>query len=391
MHIQNSVKRGRGRGLVALVGAVIAAPACFLPVPPVDEDPSTSSASSSGGASTDEVPTTGGESTSTGDATSTGVADTTSSSTSEAGESSTGTTEFSLPTCPYDPPGAVVTLAAGAEGDMSLQACGTNKQFTRLKLMQSTGTALPFAACSDDACSECADDMAVDLDVAVPDPFSVFGAGVVEGGCYALDMKWERPTVGDPAVCQPSTPASHFHLLRTHAYVNWHRPVVIATPKSMLRSKLAVSQPDDFISDKWRPAQGDPTITDPSAVERIILCSGKIRWELVSARTRLGLDGKVAILSLERLYPLPADELAAELAKYPHVTDIRFAQDEPENQGAWQFMQLHLPQAMAERLPGRGFEMRPFTRPAASAPSVGSHKLHQQQEEALLTAALTQE
>ena len=193
------------------------------------------------------------------------------------------------------------------------------------------------------------------------------------------------------AVCQPSTPASHFHLLRTHAYVNWHRPVVIATPKSMLRSKLAVSQPDDFISDKWRPAQGDPTITDPSAVERIILCSGKIRWELVSARTRLGLDGKVAILSLERLYPLPADELAAELAKYPHVTDIRFAQDEPENQGAWQFMQLHLPQAMAERLPGRGFEMRPFTRPAASAPSVGSHKLHQQQEEALLTAALTQE
>lgn len=206
MYIQNSVKRGRGRGLVALVGAVIAAPACFLPVPPVDEDPSTSSASSSGGASTGEVPTTGGESTSTGEATSTGVAETsTSSSTSEAGESSTGTTEFSLPTCPYDPPGAVVTLAAGAEGDMSLQACGTNKQFTRLKLMQSTGTALPFAACSDDACSECADDMAVDLDVAVPDPFSIFGAGVVEGGCYALDMKWERPTEGDPAVCQPST------------------------------------------------------------------------------------------------------------------------------------------------------------------------------------------
>ena len=193
---------------------------------------------------------------------------------------------------------------------------------------------------------------------------------------------------GALAVCQPSTPASHFHLLRTHAYVNWHRPVVIATPKSMLRNKLAVSTPEDFTQGKWCPALGDPTITDHRAVKRVILCSGKIRWELVAERSRLGLDGQVAILSLERLYPLPAKELADELAKYPHVTDVRFVQDEPENQGAWQFMQLHLPQAISEHLPGYDLRMRPFTRPAASAPSVGSHSVHEQQERDLLDAAL---
>lgn len=193
---------------------------------------------------------------------------------------------------------------------------------------------------------------------------------------------------GALAVCQPSTPASYFHLLRTHAYVNWHRPVVIATPKSMLRSKMAVSPRSEFLEGRWQPAMGDPTITDPSTVERIVLCSGKIRWELVQARAEAGLDQKVAILPLERLYPLPARELAAELAKYPHVSDIRWAQDEPENQGAWWFLQLHLPAAVAAFLPGYDLRMTGITRPAASAPSVGSVKVHQAQEADLIARAL---
>lgn len=193
---------------------------------------------------------------------------------------------------------------------------------------------------------------------------------------------------GALAVCQPSTPASHFHLLRTHAYVNWHRPVVIATPKSMLRNKQAVSMPEDFTDGKWCPALADPSIADPAAVRRVLLCSGKIRWELVTERAARGLDGQVAILSLERLYPLPAKELAEELAKYRHVTDVRFVQDEPENQGAWQFMALHLPGAIAEHLPGYELRMRPVTRPAASAPSVGSHSVHEQQQRDLLESAL---
>lgn len=193
---------------------------------------------------------------------------------------------------------------------------------------------------------------------------------------------------GALAVCQPSTPSSYFHLLRTHAYVNWHRPVVIATPKSMLRSKVAVSPVSEFTHGRWQPAMGDPTITDHGAVQRIVLCSGKIRWELVAARAEAGLDGQVAILPLERLYPLPARELAAELAKYPQVTDIRWVQDEPENQGAWWFLQLHLPAAVAAFLPGYELRMTGITRPAASAPSVGSVKVHAAQEAELLARAL---
>ncbi len=195
---------------------------------------------------------------------------------------------------------------------------------------------------------------------------------------------------GALAVCQPSTPARSFHLLRTHAYVNWHRPVVVATPKSMLRSKQAVSEVSEFIHGSWQPAMGDPTITDHAAVKRIVLCSGKIRWELVNARAEAGLDGQVAILPLERLYPLPTKELAAELARYPQVSDIRFVQDEPENQGAWWFLKLTLPDAIAAQLPGYELKMTGVTRPAASAPAVGDLRVHLQQHADLMQRALAE-
>ena len=193
---------------------------------------------------------------------------------------------------------------------------------------------------------------------------------------------------GALAVCQPSTPASYFHLLRTHAYVNWHRPVVIITPKSMLRNKLAMSTPAEITSSSWQPAMDDPTITDPSAVTRLVLCSGKIRWDLVAAREKFGLEGQVAIIPLERLYPLPTKELAAVLARYRHVTDVRYAQDEPSNQGAWWYMERNLPAAIKAVMPDYDLVMTPFTRAESSAPSVGSHHLHEEQQAALLKAAL---
>ncbi|MCG6566303.1 multifunctional oxoglutarate decarboxylase/oxoglutarate dehydrogenase thiamine pyrophosphate-binding subunit/dihydrolipoyllysine-residue succinyltransferase subunit [Tessaracoccus sp. ZS01] len=193
---------------------------------------------------------------------------------------------------------------------------------------------------------------------------------------------------GALAVCQPSTPANHFHLLRQHAYVNWHRPVVIATPKSMLRNKLATSTPEEFTSGRWHPALDDPTIKDPSKVERIVLCSGKVRWDLVARREKNGHDGKIAIIALERLYPLPAEELVSILRRYSHVSDIRFVQDEPENQGAWPFMSVHLPGAVKELFPEFDMKMTRVTRPWSSAPSVGSMAVHKQQEEDLLRAAL---
>ncbi len=188
------------------------------------------------------------------------------------------------------------------------------------------------------------------------------------------------------AVCQPSTAASYFHLLRQHAYVNWHRPVVIATPKSMLRSKQAASMPEEFTSGKWRPALDDPTVEDALQVERVLVCSGKIRWELVSRREKLGLDGKVAIVALERLYPLPGEEMAEIMDRYRHVTDVRFVQDEPANQGPWPFISVHLPNAIRMHS-DYDLEMQRIARAWSSAPSVGSHKVHLQQTEELLQRA----
>ncbi len=191
------------------------------------------------------------------------------------------------------------------------------------------------------------------------------------------------------AVCQPSTPASYFHLLRTHAYVNWHRPVVIMTPKSMLRNKAAMSTPEEIQHGRWQPAMDDPTIHDPAAVERLILCSGKVRWDLMAQRSKLGLDGQVAVIPLERLYPLPAEELATILQRYRQVHDVRYVQDEPANQGAYWFLELHLAKALRQYLPDYELRLRPYTREAASAPSVGSHHLHETQESQLLRSALS--
>ena len=188
-------------------------------------------------------------------------------------------------------------------------------------------------------------------------------------------------------VAQPSTPASYFHLLRRHALNERHRPVIVATPKSMLRNKLATSMPDEFTSGSWRPVLSDPTITDPSKVEKVLLCSGKVRWDLVTRRGQNGLDGKVAIIGVERLYPLPSQEVADALARFEHVTEVTWVQDEPANQGAWSFMALNLPAALREAVPGRRWELLSVTRPASSAPSVGSAKVSEQQQKAMLDAA----
>jgi 2-oxoglutarate dehydrogenase E1 component len=190
------------------------------------------------------------------------------------------------------------------------------------------------------------------------------------------------------AVAQPSTPASYFHLLRAHALGERHRPLIVATPKSMLRNKQAVSYPEDFTSGSWRPVLSDPTITDESQVESVLLCSGKVRWDLVTGRQKAGRDGKVAIVAVERLYPLPAAEIAAELRRFPNVHEVRWVQDEPANQGAWPFMALNLPQALLEAAPGQRWELVPVTRAASSAPAVGSSKVHESQQRSLVETAL---
>lgn len=220
-------------------------------------------------------------------------------------------------------------------------------------------------------------------------PHGYEGAGPDHSSCR-IERWLQSCEGGNLAVTMPSTPASYFHLLRQHAYVNWHRPLVVATPKSMLRNPAATSAPSEFVDSKWRPALADPSITDPGTVRRVLLCSGKVRWDLVAKRAELGLDGQVAIIAVERLYPLATDALVEILRRFPPLDDIRFVQEEPENQGAWQFLERHLVPELSAGL-GRAIALRPFTRPAAPASSVGSHDVHIAQQEELITAALTQQ
>jgi 2-oxoglutarate dehydrogenase E1 component len=182
-------------------------------------------------------------------------------------------------------------------------------------------------------------------------------------------------------VAQPSSAASHFHLLRKHSLGEEHRPLIIFTPKSMLRRKEAASQPSDFTDGTFRPVIGDETV-DTDAVERVLLCSGRITWDLVNERRKRD-DHKTAIVRLEQLYPRPVEEIKAELAKYPNLKDVRWVQDEPANMGPWPHMALNL----TPHLDGVPFYR--VSRPESSSPSVGQQSRHVEEQKELLQQAFS--
>jgi len=180
-------------------------------------------------------------------------------------------------------------------------------------------------------------------------------------------------------VAQPSTPGNYFHLLRWQVHSPYHRPLVVFTPKSMLRHKAARSGVDELTTVAFQPVIGD-TEASAGGVRRVLLCSGKLYWELAAARERLG-GSDIAIVRVERLYPLPAAELAEVLAEFPADAELCWVQDEPANQGPWPFMALNLPAALGGR------PLRAITRAASSSPAVGSAKLHEREQIALIETA----
>ncbi|WP_374707074.1 multifunctional oxoglutarate decarboxylase/oxoglutarate dehydrogenase thiamine pyrophosphate-binding subunit/dihydrolipoyllysine-residue succinyltransferase subunit [Catellatospora sp. TT07R-123] len=182
-------------------------------------------------------------------------------------------------------------------------------------------------------------------------------------------------------VAIPSTPASHFHLLRRQALSPKRKPLVVFTPKSLLRHRLAVSSVADFTTGTFQPVLGETAQLDAAQVKRVLFCSGKVYYDLVQARQERGITD-TAIIRLEQLYPLPVEEVKAELAKYPAAEDFCWVQEEPANQGAWSFVALNL----LEHLDG--VRMRRISRPSAAAPAVGSTKLHDVEQSALIEAAL---
>jgi multifunctional 2-oxoglutarate metabolism enzyme len=180
-------------------------------------------------------------------------------------------------------------------------------------------------------------------------------------------------------VAQPSTPASYFHLLRQHSLGDVHRPMVVFTPKSMLKRKEAASQPEDFTSGDFRPFIAD-AVADPDKVETLLLCSGRVTWDLMVERGKRPDGDRFAIARIEQLYPQPIDDIAAEIARYPHLKHVRWVQDEPRNMGPWPHYLLNVWGSV-------GHEVEPITRPASSSPSVGTAKRHAEEQRELMAGA----
>lgn len=172
-------------------------------------------------------------------------------------------------------------------------------------------------------------------------------------------------------VAQPSTPANYFHLLRWQVESERHKPMVVFTPKSLLRHKAATSKAVDFTSGAFQPFLGD-TSADAGKVTKVVLTSGRLYYDLAAHRDKSGRDD-VAIVRLERLYPFPSDELATELARYGSQAELIWAQDEPANMGPWPYLTLKLAED-PETLDGRA--VRRVSRRPNSSPATGSHNSH---------------
>ncbi len=167
-------------------------------------------------------------------------------------------------------------------------------------------------------------------------------------------------------VAQPSTPASHFHLLRRQAYATPRRPLIVFTPKSMLRLKAASSDVSDFTTGTFQPLIADQQGLQPQNVKKVLLCSGKIYWELL-AESQKRASGDTAIIRIEQLYPTPVEEMKQAVAQYPQA-ELRWVQDEPANQGPWTYMGLFMSKY--------GINLKVVSRPASASPATGSSKRH---------------
>jgi multifunctional 2-oxoglutarate metabolism enzyme len=181
-------------------------------------------------------------------------------------------------------------------------------------------------------------------------------------------------------VARPSTPASYFHLLRRQAYMRPRRPLIVFTPKAMLRLRGATSEVADFTSGKFEPVIDDARISDKGAVKRVLFMAGKLYYDLLNELDK-NPNPEIALVRMEQFYPLPGAELKAIADQYPNA-ELAWVQDEPENQGAWPFFYLE-----TNKLGSRA--VRLFSRPASASPAAGSAKRHAAEQAELLQSALT--
>ncbi len=183
-------------------------------------------------------------------------------------------------------------------------------------------------------------------------------------------------------VVQPTTPAQIFHCLRRQVLRVWRKPLVVMTPKSLLRHPQCVSSIDELVKGGFRRVIADSS-TPPRDVRRILLCSGKVAYELDKRRQELGRRD-VAIVRVEQLYPLPRKALEEALAGYAPGTPAVWVQDEPENMGAWRFLKIHFGEKLLDRFPFTG-----VCRQSAASPATGSKKSHDLEQNELLSVAFS--
>ena len=183
-------------------------------------------------------------------------------------------------------------------------------------------------------------------------------------------------------VCVPTTPAQFFHLLRRQMLWQCRKPLVIMTPKSLLRHRFSVSSLEDLTQGRFRPLLTESEALDDAMVKEIILCSGKVYYDLVERRQTLKRRD-VAILRLEQLYPFPEEELKQELQRYPNVTRFIWCQEEPQNKGAWYQIQHRF-----HRMIPKDIMLEYAGRPLSASPAVGDYQLHISQLHELLDQAL---
>ncbi len=183
-------------------------------------------------------------------------------------------------------------------------------------------------------------------------------------------------------VVVPSTPAQMFHLLRRQMLRPYRHPMVIMSPKSMLRHKESVSTLDDLADGRFQPVIPEVDPIDPKGVKQIVFCSGKVYFDLLAAR-RERKQQDVAIVRIEQLYPFPHDEFQAQIERYPGATDVVWCQEEPGNQGAWHRIQHYLHRHMRPEQ-----KLRYALRPSSASPAGGYLALHNQRQKAVVDAAL---
>jgi len=183
-------------------------------------------------------------------------------------------------------------------------------------------------------------------------------------------------------VC-PTTPAQLFHLLRRQHIIRIRKPLIMMAPKSMLRQKLSFSSLDEFTAGEFHSVLTESdTEIERETVKRLLLCSGKVYYDLLAARRERNIQ-EIAMVRIERLYPFPSERLKEEAAKYPNAKEVIWVQEEPENQGAWYQIKHHLKRCLLSQQ-----KISHITRPASAAPAVGSARRHAEEQKALVDQAL---